>query len=155
MFGGARSTTVVTLTSNVPMQEDTIQSQLINRLSAHGATGIRTSLSGVIDLDALEERRYEAVLEAIDDRLSQARYSLISMLVSGIYFGLLVGFWLVEFSSWTSIVQWGLPAGIVTIYGAYSSHQTILQIRQLSEARGLLDLLVNKRSSAEASDGGA
>lgn len=133
-------------------QPDTIQSQLIDRLSPHGAEGVRTTFSGVVDLEALRDRRYEDVLDAIDDRLFRARYSLISMLVAAIYFGLLVGFWLVDFSSWSSILRWTLPAGLVTAYGAYTSHQTILQIRQLSEARALLDLLKEERPSEEQSE---
>lgn len=97
-------------------------------------------------MDAVEEQQYEPALKAIDDRLSQKRLSLVSMVVSGIYFGLLVGFWLVDFSSWPSILVWILPVGLVTIYAGYSSHLTVRQIHQLSEAHILLQLLVEEQS---------
>jgi len=129
------------------VQTDTIQSRLARRLDPHGSEGARAALSGVVDLEALEERRYEAVLSTVDDRLTQARYSLISMLVAGIYFGLLVGFWLVDGSTWGTIALWVVPVLLVTVYGAYATYQTVLQIRHLSEARALLRLLMNGPSA--------
>lgn len=123
-------------------RSDAIQARVVDQLSPHGSEGARAALTHVIDLEALEHERYGAVLDTVNARLSRARYSLISMLVAGIYFGLLVGYWLVDFSSWSSILQWSIPALLVTIYGVYASHQTILQIRQLSEARSLLHLLL-------------
>lgn len=128
------------------MRNETVHSRIIDRLDPHGSSGARTALSGIVDLDALEEHRYDSALKAIEERLSQKRVSLISMLVSGIYFGLLVGLWLVDFSSWSSILSWALPAGVVTAYAGYSSHQTVLQIRELSEARILLKLLIEDDS---------
>lgn len=128
------------------MRSERVHSRLIDRLDPHGSSGARTALSGVVDLDAVEEQQYEPALKAIDDRLSQKRLSLVSMVVSGIYFGLLVGFWLVDFSSWPSILVWILPVGLVTIYAGYSSHLTVRQIHQLSEAHILLQLLVEEQS---------
>lgn len=124
-------------------RSEAIQARVVDQLSPHGSEGARAALTHVIDLEALEHERYEDVLETVDARLSRARYSIISMLVAGIYFGLLVGFWLVEFDSWMGILKWSVPALLVTIYGAYASYQTILQIRQLSEARALLHLLLD------------
>jgi hypothetical protein len=66
------------------------------------------------------------------------------MLVAGIYFGLLVGFWLVDGSTWSAIALWSVPALLVTLYGAYATHQTVLEIRHLSEARALLRLLMDR-----------
>lgn len=131
------------------VQTDTIQSRVARQLDPHGSEGVQAALSGVVDLEALEEERYGAVLSAIDDRLSQARYSLISMLVAGIYFGLLVGFWLVEGATWGAIALWAVPALLVTLYGAYAAHQTVLEIRHLSEARALLRLLMDRASAEE------
>lgn len=128
---------------------DAIQSQVARRLDPHSSDGIQAELSGVVDLDALEKHRYDEVQDAVDERLTQARYSLLSMIVAGIYFGLLVGMWLVDGSTWGRIALWVGPVLLVTIYGLYASHQTVRQIRQLSETRALLGLLVN-----ESSDGG-
>lgn len=125
-----------------PSRSETIQARVVDQLSPHGSEGARAALTHVIDLEALEHGRYHEVLETVNARLSRARYSLISMLVAGIYFGLLVGFWLMDFSSWMVILQWSIPAVLVTIYGVYASYQTIVQIRQLSEARALLHLLL-------------
>jgi len=124
------------------VQTDTIQSRVAGQLDPHGSDGVRAALSGVIDMDALQDRRYEEVLRAVDERLSQARYSLLSMLVAGIYFGVLVGFWLVDGSTWGSLALWVVPVSLVTVYGLYATHQTIHQIRHLSEARALLQLLI-------------
>ncbi|MFB6272366.1 MAG: hypothetical protein ABEL51_05660 [Salinibacter sp.] len=130
-------------------QTDTIQSRVARQLDPHSSEGARTALSGVVDLEALEERQYEEVLETVDERLSQARYSLLSMLTAGIYFGLLVGLWLVDGSTWGAIALWALPVLLVTTYGLYATHQTILQIRHLSEARGLLRLLLARQSDGQ------
>lgn len=131
------------------IQTDHIKSQVTRQLDPHGSEGARTALSGVVDLKALEEQQYEEVLSTVDERLSQARYSLLSMLVAGIYFGLLVGFWLVDGSSWGSIALWGVPVLLVTIYGTYATHQTVLQIRHLAEARALLQLLMDTSTEGD------
>lgn len=128
------------------VQTDSIQSRIAHQLDPHGSEGARTALSGVVDLEALEERQYEDVLTTVDERLSQARYSLLSMLIAGIYFGLLVGFWLIDGSSWNNLVLWILPIFLVTTYALYSTHQTIRQIRHLSEARALIRLLLDQHS---------
>jgi hypothetical protein len=123
------------------VQTDTIQSRVTRQLSPHGSEGARAALSGVVDLEALEEHQYQDVLDTVDRRLSRARYSLVSMMVAGIYFGLLVGHWLIDGSSWGAVALWGLPVLLVSVYGLYATHQTVLQIRHLSEARALLRLL--------------
>lgn len=117
-----------------------------DRLAPHGSTDLRTRLASVVDLDALEENRYEEVIESVDERRSTAHYSLISMLVAGIYFGLLVGNWLVEFSSWQSVLVWGVPVGFVTIYAVVASHQTLRELHHLSEARSILRILTEQSS---------
>lgn len=128
------------------METDPLRSRVAERLDPHGSTGARAALSGVVDLEALEQQRYTDVVDAVDDRLSQARYSLVSMTVAGIYFGLLVGFWLVDTSTWSAFAQWLVPVLLVTAYGLYSTYQTALQIRHLSETRALLALLAERAS---------
>ena len=134
------------------VQTDAIESRLARQLAPHGSEGVRATLSGVVNLDSLEKRQYEDVLDTVDQRLSEARYSLLSMLVAGIYFGLLVGFWLVDGSTWETIALWGIPVLLVTAYGLYSTHQTVRQIRHLSEARALLRLLMDGTPSPEDPD---
>ena len=134
------------------VQTDAIESRLARQLDPHGSEGVRAALSGVVDLEALEKRQYEDVLGAVDQRLSGARYSLLSMLVAGIYFGLLVGFWLVNGSTWGTIALWVIPVLLVTAYGLYSTHQIVRRIRHLSEARALLQLLMDGAPSPEDPD---
>mgnify|MGYP006306877189 CR=1 FL=1 len=134
------------------VQTDTIQSRVNRQLDPHGSEGARAALSGVVDLEALEDRRYDEVLAAVDERLSEARYSLLSMLTAGIYFGLLVGLWLVDSSTWGSIAMWAVPVLLVTTYGLYATHQTIRQIRHLSEARALVQLLLDQRTERRSAD---
>jgi len=129
---------------------DALQSRATDRLTPHGSGGLRASLAGVVDLEALEEERYEDVLASVDARLSTAQYSLVSMLVAGIYFGLLVGSLLVSTASWLLIGRWALPVLLVTIYAVYSSYRTIQEIRDLSEARSLLHTLVQHSTAPEA-----
>jgi hypothetical protein len=114
------------------------QSRIADRLSAHGSEGLRAELAGVVDLDALEQEQYATVLESVDARLTTVQYSLISMLIAGIYFGLLMGHWLFSLASWMLAVRWLVPVLLVTIYAAYASYQTIRELSQLSEARALL-----------------
>jgi hypothetical protein len=132
------------------VSSDVLQDQVVRHLAPHGSDGVRAALSGVVDLHALEERRYGAVLTTVDERLVQARYSLLSMLVAGIYFGSLVGHWLVDLSTWTAIAWWVGPLGLVSAYALYSVHQTLRLIRHLSEARSLLEVL-HDRMRAEDS----
>lgn len=127
---------------------DVLESRLLDRLTPHGSEGLRAELAGVIDLDALNEQRYNDVLESVDSRLSTAQYSLISMLVSGIYFGILVGHWLFTLAAWSSALWWIGPVLLVTIYATYSSYQTIQEIYELSEARALLHVLDRSTSAA-------
>ncbi|PSQ80373.1 MAG: hypothetical protein BRD41_05300 [Bacteroidetes bacterium QS_1_63_11] len=105
-----------------------------------------------MDLEALEKREYGTVLATVEQRLSRAWYSLLSMILAGIYFGLLVGFWLIDGSTWEAIALWAVPVLLVSTYGAYAAHQTILQIRHLAEARALLRLLTQRSSRGEGSD---
>jgi hypothetical protein len=129
---------------------DRLQSRVYDRLATHGSEGVRASLVGVVDLEALRDRRYDTVLESVEARLSAAQYSLMSMLVAGIYFGLLVGHWLVSLSSWGLIVRWIVPVLLVTIYAGYSSYHTIREIHDLSAARALLRVLSGDRSADSA-----
>lgn len=124
----------------------TLQSQVHDRLAPHGSEGLRTGLAGVVDLEALQQERYEDVLASVDNRLTTTQYSLISMLVAGIYFGLLVGWWLLTFSSWPLLLRWLVPVVLVTIYAVYSAYHTIQEHRELSEARVLLRTLARKGS---------
>ncbi len=126
---------------------DALESQVAQRLDPHGSDAVQSALSGVVDLEALEERRYGEVLGAIDQRLTQSRYSLLSMVVAGIYFGLLVGLWLVDGSTWSRIALWLAPTLLVAVYGLYATHQTVRQIRHLSETRALLQILMNGPSA--------
>ena len=125
---------------------DALESQVAQRLDPHGSDGVQAALSGVVDLDALEEGRYGEVLGAIDQRLTQSRYSLLSMVVAGIYFGVLVGLWLVDGSTWGRIALWLTPTLLVGVYGLYATHQTVRQIRHLSETRAMLQLLTDSLS---------
>jgi len=128
------------------LSPDRLQSRVHDRLAAHGSEGLRASLAGVVDLDALQERRYETVLESVEARLSSAQYSLMSMLVAGIYFGLLVGYWLMSLSTWGLVLRWLVPVLLVTVYAGYSSYQTLREMHDLAEARALLRVLSHSRS---------
>jgi hypothetical protein len=128
------------------LSPDRLQSRVHDRLAAHGSEGLRASLAGVVDLDALQERRYETVLESVEARLSSAQYSLMSMLVAGIYFGLLVGYWLMSLSTWGLVLRWLVPVLLVTVYAGYSSYQTLREMHDLAEARALLRVLNHSRS---------
>lgn len=124
-----------------------LQSRILDRLSAHGSEGLRAGLAGVIDLEALQQEQYAKVLESVESRLTTAQYSLISMLIAGIYFGLLVGWWLMSVASWGLIARWVIPVLLVTIYAGNASYQTIQELRQLSEARALLTTLTQESST--------
>lgn len=128
---------------------DSLQSQVSRSLDPHGSDGVRAALSGVVDREDLEEQRYKDVLRAVDQRLSQLRYTLLSMVVAGIYFGLLVGFWLVDGSTWEAVALWTVPVLLVMAYGVYAGYQTIVQIRHLAEARALLHVLAQHTAGGE------
>jgi len=134
--------------SSIPV--DTLRSRATDRLMPHGSGGLRASLAGVVDLEALEQEQYGDVLESIDARLSTAQYSLVSMLVAGIYFGLLTGTWLVGTASWAILLRWIIPVLLVTVYAVYSSYKTVQEIRELSEARSLLRTLVQAPTTSRS-----
>lgn len=128
-----------------------LRSRVTDLLAPHGSGGVRTNLTGVVDLKALEEEQYGEVLESVDARLSTSQYSLVSMIVAGIYFGLLTGWWLMTTVSWLLIARWAIPVALVSIYGGYASYQAILEIRQLSEARSLLHTLEHSSTAGNRS----
>lgn len=123
----------------------------MERLTPHGSQGLRAGFAGVVDLEALEKEEYRDVLDSVDTRLSRAQYSIVSMLVAGVYFGVLVGAWLVSFASWGLILRWVLPVLAATIYAVYSSYQTLQNIRRLSEARALLRSLADRTNPTDES----
>ena len=128
-----------------------LRSRVTDRLAPHGSGGVRASLAGVVDLEALDQGRYGEVLESVDARLETAQYSLVSMLVAGIYFGLLTGSWLMSTASWELVARWAAPVLLVTTYAVYSSYQTIQEMQRLSEARSLLHTLERLSSPADQS----
>lgn len=132
-------------------QPGSIRAEVVDRLDPHSGAGGHAAFAGIVDEEAFQNEKYGEVLHAVEDRLSQIRFSLVSMMVSGIYFGLLVGLWLLELPPWDRILQWGVPVVLVTTYGIYSTHQSAKQLRHLSEARALLLLLVERRSPQEES----
>jgi len=128
----------------MPTSSDQLHARLQERLSSHGSTDLQAQIDTVVDLQALEAGRYAEVLETVNRRLTTIRYSIVSMLVAGIYFGLLVGAWLVDTPTLESILLWGLPVGLVTLYAVYSGQQILREGQHLSEARSLLRVLAER-----------
>jgi len=124
--------------------DERLHERIHEHLSTHGSDSLRAQLASVVDLKAIDAKQYQEVLDTVNSRLKSIRYSLISMLVAGIYFGLLVGTWLVDTSSLESILLWGVPALLVTIYGIYSTSHMLRESYHLSEARSLLYILTDR-----------
>ena len=125
------------------LSPDLLQRQVLDRLAPHGSEGVRTELAGVVDLKALDDERYGDVLESVDSRLSTAQYSLISMLVAGIYFGLLVGHWLMDLTSWLLVARWVVPVGLVALYAIVTARNILDRMQRLSKARALIEHLAD------------
>jgi len=126
------------------LSTDALHNRLHERLVPHGSEDLQAQLASVVDLTALEERRYEEVLDSVNSRLSAVRYTLLSMLAAGIYFGLLVGTWLVDFTTAQGLTLWGVPVLLVTVYAIYAADQSIREFNHLSEAQSLLRVLVDR-----------
>ena len=128
---------------------ETLHDELRQRLAPHGTEGVRSALKGVIDLDAVADRQYNSLVSTLDARLTQAWWSVLSMLLAGIYFGVVVGHWLFDLSSPSAIATWGIPTGLVSIYALYAGHQTLALMRELAEARALARVLDDRERSTE------
>lgn len=105
--------------------------------------GLRPSHAGYLDPNAFQDARYTDLLPALDARLSRLRYSLISMLLAGIYFGLLVGHWLLVTSTWQGIALWVLPVGLVCLYAVVTARSMFRRMRHLHETRAVLRALAH------------
>jgi len=101
-------------------------------------------------MEAVADRQYHTLVSTLDARLTQAWWSVLSMLLAGIYFGGIVGHWLFELSSPSAIATWTIPAGLVSTYALYAGHQTLALMCELSEARALARVLHDR---ADAHDG--
>jgi hypothetical protein len=100
--------------------------------------GLRPSHIGYLVPEAFQDARYADLLPALDARLSRIRYSLISMLLAGIYFGLLVGHWLFSTATWQGIAGWAVPVGLVGVYAVVTARNMLRRMRHLHETRAVL-----------------
>lgn len=103
--------------------------------------GLRASHVGYLDPDAFQDARYADLLPALDARASRYRYSLVSMLLAGIYFGLLVGHWLLSLVTWQAVASWMLPVGLVCLYAVVTARNMLNRLRQLHETRAVIETL--------------
>jgi len=111
---------------------------------------LKPSHVGYLDPGAFDEERFNALLPALDARASRIYYSLISMLLAGIYFGLLVGHWLFTTSTWAGIAGWVLPVGLVGLYAIVTAHNMLRRLKRLHETRSVLHALVQTKPDAVA-----
>ena len=115
--------------------------------------GLKPSHVGYLDPYAFDEDRFDTLLPALDARVSRIHYSLISMLLAGIYFGLLVGHWLFHTSTWMGIAGWALPVGLVGLYAIVTARNMLRRLNRLHETRAVLHALTrtHRDSVADAS----
>lgn len=118
-----------------------LTARALDLLDHNDEEGFRTSHLEQFDFSAFEEGRYGELVQDLEDRLSRERYSVISMLLAGIYFGLLMGHWLLDTSSWLLIARWAIPVGLVAVYAVVTARNILNRIERLSQAQALVHAL--------------
>ena len=129
----------------MPASSDPLAAQVRARIDATDNDGYKTTHAGYLDFDAFDNGRPEALLPALDARVADTRLSLLSMMLSGIYFGLLVGYWLMNMSSWGAIAGWAVPVGLVGLYAVITSRNLFRRLQRLHEAHALVDAMAQRR----------
>jgi hypothetical protein len=132
-----------------------IQDRALDLLDRNDEDGFRSAHLEHFDFDAFDEGRYADVVVALDGRITQVRYSIISMMLAAIYFGLIVGTYLVGSTSGWGMLRWLGPVLLVSIYAVVTGQSMLDRIERLTTARGLVAALAAKRDpDPSAAEGG-
>ncbi len=126
-----------------------LETLTLDRIDPSDNDGYKPQHLGHLDFEAFESGQYGALLPALDARITNIHYSLVSMLLAGIYFGLVMGHWLFAAQPWSAVVTWAVPVVIVSGYALITVRNQFRRLRRLHEARALVEALV-ARSSASA-----
>lgn len=136
----------------MPASSHLLTARALDLLDHDDEEGFRTSHLEQFDFSAFEEGRYGELVQDLEDRLSRERYSVISMLLAGIYFGLLMGHWLLDTSSWLLIARWAIPVGLVAVYAIVTARNILNRIERLSQAQALVHALADDASAPSPVD---
>jgi hypothetical protein len=132
-----------------------IQERALDLLDRDDEDGFRSAHLEHFDFEAFDEGRYADVVVALDGRITQVRYSIISMMLAAIYFGLIVGMYLVGPTSGWGMLRWLGPVVLVSLYAIVTGQNMLDRIERLTTARGLVAALAAERdlnrSAAEES----
>lgn len=94
---------------------------------------------GYLDREAIDDGEFRSVPAALDARMERDRYSLLSMLLAGIYFGLLVGHYLFSTGSTEAILWWLVPVLLVSAYAVVTATNLLRRLQELSRIKALVE----------------
>ncbi len=120
---------------------NSLRSQVTARLREHDNDDYKAQHVGYLDPKSIENGEFDRVTRALDSRMERDRYSLISMLLAGIYFGLLIGHNLFSTGSVEEILWWALPVLLVSIYAIVTASSICRRLAELAEAKALVRAL--------------
>jgi hypothetical protein len=123
------------------MASDSVRSRATTLLRQYDNDDFKEQHLGYIDHDAIEDGNFDGVARALDARIERDRYSLISMLLAGIYFGLLVGHNMFSTATTTQVLWWAVPVLLVSIYAVVTANNLFRRLQELSRARALVESL--------------
>jgi hypothetical protein len=127
-----------------------LEAHALKRIGPSDNDGYRPNHLGYLDFEAFEDGEYTALLPALDARITNVHYSLVSMLLAAIYFGLVVGHWLFATAPWTAVAGWAVPVGIVSLYAIITARNQFRRLQRLHEARAVVESLAATASSTSA-----
>lgn len=134
----------------MPASLSSLEAHVLDHIDPSDNDGYRPQHLGYLDFAAFEDGNYGALLPALDARIANVRYSLVSMLLAGIYFGLVMGHWLFATEPWTAVAGWAVPVVVVSLYAIVTARNQFQRLQRLHEARAVVEALATTAASASA-----
>lgn len=124
-----------------PDSNDPVRSRAEDLLRRYDNEDFKADHLGYLDHDAIGDGEFDTVASALEARMERDRYSLISMLLAGIYFGLLMGANLFATGSTAAILWWLVPVLLVSVYAIVTATSLLHRLQELSRAKALVEAL--------------
>jgi hypothetical protein len=128
---------------------DPVRSRAATLLKRHDNDDYKAQHVGYLDHEAIAEGEFDAVPPALDARIERDRYSLIAMMLTGIYFGLVLGHFLFSLTTIREILWWLVPVVLVSVYAIVTANSFLDRICELSKAKALVQV-INEQSEHPA-----
>lgn len=124
--------------------DDPVRAHAERLLQRYDNEDFKSDHLGYLDHDAISDGRLGPAASALDARMERDRYSLISMLLAGIYFGLLIGANLFATHSTAAILWWVLPVLLVSAYAIVTATNILHRLQELARTKAVVEALTTR-----------